>query len=78
MPGPVCHACRRMCVGYKYALVHITVMLAAMYSRYAFRLQPGQEPLPIHSSIVTMPDNGVWVKVEERPKVVLEGVLSPR
>ncbi|KXZ54674.1 hypothetical protein GPECTOR_4g740 [Gonium pectorale] len=53
----------RMCIGWKFALQEAKIALATLYRRLRFELEPGQVPLPLRPSSLTMaPRDGVWVR----------------
>eukprot|EP00198_Chlamydomonas_reinhardtii_P000935 XP_001690270.1 cytochrome P450, CYP711 clan [Chlamydomonas reinhardtii] len=52
----------RMCIGWKFAMQEAKLVLALLYQRLLFRLQPGQVPLPTATALTLAPRDGLWVR----------------
>lgn len=56
----------RKCIGLRFAQQEALLALVELYSRYTFRLRPGQQPLRTKSRLTMSPLDGVWVTVHRR------------
>lgn len=53
----------RQCIGYKFALEELVLVIFKMYMKYTFTLAPGRDqvPLQLRMSITVSPKDGLWV-----------------
>ncbi|PNW81401.1 hypothetical protein CHLRE_07g354400v5 [Chlamydomonas reinhardtii] len=59
----------RMCIGYKFAMQEAKVVLATLYRRLTFTLEPGQQPLQVEASLTMAPRGGLRVMPVPRRKL---------
>ncbi|KAG2492001.1 hypothetical protein HYH03_009731 [Edaphochlamys debaryana] len=52
----------RMCIGWKFALMEAKAVLAILYQRLRFEMEPGQGPLPLATALTLAPRDGLWVR----------------
>ena len=55
----------RSCIGRQFALAEMQLALAALARRYALRLVPGRQVVPVMTTTLG-PRNGLWMTVHER------------
>ncbi|EFN55959.1 hypothetical protein CHLNCDRAFT_57715 [Chlorella variabilis] len=57
----------RMCIGYRFALQELQIVLIRIYQRFTFRLAAEQvQPLPLRAGLTLSPKDGLWVTAHQR------------
>ena len=62
---PFGFAGKRKCLGYRFSLVEVTILLANIIRKLEVSLVPGQEIVPVHG-LVTAPKEEIWVMFKKR------------